>query len=78
MSNKMYGLIHRLFITIFVFALVVACQPKQPESATLTKEALKNKIKGAWAAQTIGVTFCGTIEFQYYGTIVQDYQTVTG
>ena len=43
---------------------------------TLTKNELKNKIKGGWAGQTIGVTFGGPIEFRFCGTMVQDYQPI--
>jgi len=54
--------------------LIVACQSVPPESITLSNEALMDKIKGAWAAQTIGVTFGSPVEFQYNGTMIQDYQ----
>ncbi len=47
---------------------------EQLASVTLTKHELKDKIKGAWAAQTIGVTFGAPIEFQYNSTMVQDNQ----
>ncbi len=40
---------------------------------TISKEALKNKIKGAWAAQTIGVTFGVPSEFRYNTTMIRDY-----
>ena len=35
---------------------------------TISKEALKDKIKGGWAGQTIGVTFGGPTEFKFNGT----------
>ena len=35
---------------------------------------LKDKIKGAWVAQTIGVTFGAPVEFKYNSTMIQDYQ----
>ena len=41
---------------------------------TISEQALKNKIKGGWAGQTIGVTFGGPYEFKYNGTFIQDYQ----
>ena len=41
---------------------------------TLTEQVLKDKIKGGWAGQTIGVTFGGPYEFKYNGTFIQDYQ----
>jgi hypothetical protein len=72
----MNRLINCLCTTVFALALATACQPKQPDSLTLTKEELQNKIKGAWAAQTIGVTFGTPIEFEYNGTMVQDYQKI--
>jgi hypothetical protein len=45
-----------------------------PEKATLTANALKDKIKGGWAGQTSGCTFGGPTEFQFKGTMIQDYQ----
>jgi len=67
-------------------ALIVAtgCLEKRSDEAqkpagstiTLSKSVLKDKIKGAWAAQTIGVTFGAPIEFQYNSTMVQDNQKI--
>lgn len=42
----------------------------------ISKAGLKDKIKGGWAGQTIGVTFGGPMEFRYNGTIINDYQPV--
>jgi hypothetical protein len=47
---------------------------KVPDLVTLTKEQLRNKIRGGWAGQTIGVTFGGPYEFRFNGTFIQDYQ----
>lgn len=44
------------------------------KSIVLSKEVLKDKIKGAWAAQTIGVTFGAPVEFRYNSTMIQDNQ----
>jgi len=41
---------------------------------TISREVLKDKIKGGWAGQTIGVTFGGPYEFRFNGTFIQDYQ----
>jgi len=38
----------------------------------LSKETLRDKIKGAWAAQTIGVTYGGPTEFQYLKRTIPD------
>ena len=47
-----------------------------PAELTITKQQLMNKIKGGWAGQTIGCSFGGPVEFQYCGTMVQDYVTI--
>ncbi|MDP4214530.1 MAG: ADP-ribosylglycohydrolase family protein, partial [Bacteroidota bacterium] len=44
------------------------------QTFSISKEKLKDKIKGGWAGQTIGVTFGGPYEFRYNGTFIQDYQ----
>jgi hypothetical protein len=44
-----------------------------PETVTMTKEQLMDKIKGGWAAQTIGVTYGGPTEFRYRSAMIQDY-----
>src|ERR1700759_3757998 len=54
-----------IFITINISA---------QKTFTLSKEALKDKIMGGWAGQTIGVTFGGPYEFRFQGTFIQDYQ----
>lgn len=43
---------------------------------TLTTETLKDKIKGGWAGQTIGVTYGGPTEFKFNGTFIQEYQPI--
>lgn len=53
--------------------MVFACQPSDRNTYTLSKDRLKDKIKGAWAAQTIGVTFGRPVEFKYKSTIIPDY-----
>ncbi|HMR93357.1 MAG TPA: ADP-ribosylglycohydrolase family protein [Chitinophagaceae bacterium] len=47
-----------------------------PEKKTLTIEQLRDKIRGGWAGQTIGVTYGGPTEFRYNGTFIQDYQPI--
>lgn len=46
---------------------------KKDDAFTISKELLKNKIKGAWAASTIGVSFGLPVEFKHNSTMVQDY-----
>ncbi len=57
--------------------MVVACDSKKEKSQkepfiTIPKTVLKDKIKGAWAAQTIGVTYGGPTEFVYQKRIISD------
>jgi hypothetical protein len=42
----------------------------------MSKEILKDKIKGGWAAQTIGCTFGGSTEFRNQSTFMHDYQPI--
>lgn len=46
---------------------------KYPAELTLSKDVLLDKIKGGWAGQVIGCTYGGPTEFQYNGTMIQDY-----
>jgi len=49
----------------------------QPARTTrLTADELRDKIKGGWAGQTIGVTFGGPTEFRYRGTMIEDYTPI--
>lgn len=48
----------------------------QNKTIAFSKEELKDKIKGGWAGQTIGVTFGGPYEFSYQGTFIGDYQSL--
>lgn len=57
--------------TCLLFALQIAMAQK---TITISKDDLKDKIKGGWAGQTIGVTFGGPYEFRFQGTFIGDYQ----
>ncbi len=45
-------------------------------TVTMSKAELLDKIKGAWAAQVIGVTFGGPTEFRNQGTFIPDHQPI--
>lgn len=47
-----------------------------PSLQKMPLSVLKDKIKGGWAGQTIGVSFGSYTEFRYNGTFIQDYQTI--
>ena len=54
------------------FILMISCQSGPRETVILSKEELRDKIKGAWAAQTIGVTLGSPIEFEFNSIMVPD------
>lgn len=45
-------------------------------SHEISQETLKNKIMGGWAGQVIGCTYGGPTEFNYNGTMINDYTPV--
>ena len=54
--------------------LFFSCESQREDSGffTISKETLQDKIKGAWATQTIGVTYGGPTEFRYNKRIIPD------
>lgn len=67
---------------ILWIGLTIACTNQHqtvgelPQTITLTKEVLRDKIRGGWAGQTIGCTYGGPTEFKFKGTLIQDYQPI--
>ncbi|MEO6963900.1 MAG: ADP-ribosylglycohydrolase family protein, partial [Puia sp.] len=61
-------------IGLTALSMVLLLSGFSQQNFSISKEKLKDKIKGGWAGQTIGVTFGGPYEFQYTGTFIQDYQ----
>jgi ADP-ribosylglycohydrolase len=61
-------------MAILLCAIGVTTNAVAQETVTMSKSVLKDKIKGAWAAQTIGCTFGSPVEFRYNSTMIQDYQ----
>ena len=47
-----------------------------PESITLTKEVLMDKVKGGWAGQTIGVVYGGPTEFVFRSAMIPDHYPI--
>ena len=63
---------------IIALALLAACSaPKAPESVTLSKDVLMDKIKGGWAGQTIGVVYGAPTEFKFTGTLIPDNMPIS-
>lgn len=65
-----------LFTAVVLSAGLMGSSPALAQSAPrevrLSKAVLRDKIRGGWAAQTIGVTFGGPTEFRYNGTFIGD------
>ena len=71
MKNKSYFI---LLTSSFFLTICIAFGQSRPFS--ISPEALKNKIKGGWAGQTIGVTYGGPVEFRYNGTMINKYHPI--
>lgn len=54
------------------FQQTIAKKIKYNKTATISIDVLKDKIKGGWAGQTIGVTYGGPTEFKYRGATIHD------
>jgi hypothetical protein len=50
--------------------------PEAVINTKISKADLQDRIKGGWAGQVIGCSFGGFTEFQYNGTMIQDYQPI--
>lgn len=69
-----------IFLLLVIFLSVSANSENKNRSTLSTKkmskQELMDKIKGGWAAQTIGVVYGAPTEFKFTGTTVQDYQPI--
>ena len=54
-----------LAASLALFTALAFAQSIQDESMSLSTDVLRDKIKGAWAAQTIGVTYGHPVEFRF-------------
>jgi hypothetical protein len=70
------------FVAAIFLISLVSCKQKESGSKalntenTFTTDQLKDKIKGGWAGQTIGVVYGAPVEFKYQGSIIPDYQNI--
>jgi hypothetical protein len=82
MRYKISQLFEYAFITAILLVLAVSCKQKEKAKKTslteniFTPEQLKDKIKGGWAGQTIGVVYGAPVEFKYQGSLIPDYQNI--
>ncbi len=68
-------IIMKTTIFLCIITLFVSCNQtyKDGDICDMSISELQDKIKGGWAGQTIGCTYGGHTEFQYNGTIINDY-----
>ncbi|MEI8048609.1 MAG: ADP-ribosylglycohydrolase family protein [Bacteroidota bacterium] len=75
--RKVFG-----FVAAILLISLVSCKQKESGNKasltenTFTADQLKDKIKGGWAGQTIGVVYGAPVEFKYQGSIIPDYQNI--
>ncbi|MGD9329524.1 MAG: ADP-ribosylglycohydrolase family protein, partial [Cyclobacteriaceae bacterium] len=65
----------KLFGVLTSIVMVFSCTSVTDSDSgiiTMSQEDLKDKIMGAWALQTIGVTYGGPTEFRYNKRIIPD------
>ena len=60
-------------VVLTALAALAASADAQAGTLRLSHAELKDKIRGGWAGQTIGVTFGGPTEFRYNGTMINDH-----
>jgi hypothetical protein len=70
-------LTYSLLLLTYSFFLLPSIAFGQSKPFSITPAALKNKIKGGWAGQTIGVTYGGPVEFRYNGTMINKYHPIS-
>lgn len=65
-----------LILSLCASAMLLAlagCTSRQvPAEVRMDRDVLYDKIRGAWAGQTIGCTYGGPTEFRYSGTMIND------
>ena len=73
---------NKQLIIFAVLLILMSCSSGEkkntslPGKITMTKESLKDKIKGGWAGQVIGCSYSGPTEFKYKGAMIQDYTPI--
>ena len=66
--------IRKILLSGCLVVTLCSCGGSQNENLnlTLSKDALFDKVKGAWAGQVIGCTYGGLTEFRYLSTMIPD------
>lgn len=68
---------NKLFLTLALSAASLSALAAPVSGRVeMSQDELMNKIKGGWAAQTIGVVFGAPVEFKFTGSYTQPYQPI--
>lgn len=62
-----------ILLVLFFAPELAAVVHKEKKEVVLSEQSLRDKVKGAWAGQTLGCSYGGPTEFKFLGTIIQDY-----
>ncbi|HEX8607101.1 MAG TPA: ADP-ribosylglycohydrolase family protein [Pedobacter sp.] len=76
MNKYFFKFLGLITLVMLLPAIGATFSAKDPRTLNLSTAVLKDKIRGGWAGQTIGVSFGSYTEFRFNGTYIQDYQTI--
>ncbi len=82
MQNRIRNTFGLVFVAAILAISFVSCKQKEAgrnmaaTKNTFTADQLKDKIKGGWAGQTIGVVYGAPVEFKYQGSLIPDEQNI--
>lgn len=70
----------QILLFLCLISSFLSCTTSQKDNDlkefTMSVDRLADKIKGGWAAKTIGCTYGGPVEFLHNGTMIQDYTPI--
>ncbi len=66
----------RILNAIMIIVLISGCTTGRNDEVHISKAELLNKIKGGWAAQTIGCSYGGETEFGWKGKMIPDNYSI--
>ncbi|MBN2288375.1 MAG: ADP-ribosylglycohydrolase family protein, partial [Candidatus Glassbacteria bacterium] len=73
MSKAKFSALFSLAVILPAFFLP---GPARAGTVTLDSGVIRDKIKGGWVGQTVGVTYGLPTEFRWQGTMIQDYYKI--
>jgi len=65
--------LRRAGLFLFTAVLLAGCSGSESPTVRISAKVMRDKIRGGWAGQTIGVCYGGPTEFRWEGAWIQDY-----